>query len=182
MPMDDKARARISKLMSYILRHGPEKFKLLLDPEGFVPMDDLLQALGTKVRGISKETVLEVVKRCEKGRFEVRGEDIRACYGHSIPIRVEYEPVEPPEILLHGTARRFVDDIMKEGLRPMDRQYVHLTVREDFAREVGRRRDRDPAILKVAALKAHRDGIKFYKANDNFYLADQIPARYIEYR
>jgi putative RNA 2'-phosphotransferase len=178
--MDDKRRESISKTMSFMLRHGPGKFKIILDPEGFTLIDDVVVALGRKFKGISRSDVLEVVERCEKGRFEVRGDEIRACYGHSIPIRIQYDPVEPPEILLHGTAHRFLDDIMRVGLRPMDRQYVHLTIREDFAREVGRRRDKDPVILKVEALKAHRDGVRFYKANENFYLADLVPACYIK--
>jgi len=177
--MNDDRRRMISKAMSYLLRHNPEKFHVLLDPEGFAHLDDLIKALGRKYKGLTKEDVLEVVSKCEKGRFEINGEDIRACYGHSISTRINYKPIGPPEVLLHGTARRFVDEIMKEGLKPMDRQYVHLTVREDFAREVGRRRDRDPVILKVEARKAYMDGIKFYKANENFYLADYIPARYL---
>jgi len=179
MPLDDKKRAYISKTMSYVLRHGPEKFKILLDPEGFAPIDEVLRGLGRKFKGLTRVEMLEVVDRCEKGRFEVRGDEIRACYGHSIPIRIQYDTVEPPEFLLHGTAHRFLEDIMRDGLRPMDRQYVHLTVREDFAREVGRRRDKDPVILKVEALKAHKNGVRFYKANENFYLADLVPASYI---
>jgi len=180
MPMEDKRRESISKTMSFMLRHGPEKFKIILDPEGFTPIEDVLRGLGRRFKGLTRDDMIEVVDRCEKGRFEVRGEDIRACYGHSIPIRIQYDPIEPPEILLHGTAHRFLDDIMRVGLRPMDRQYVHLTVREDFAREVGRRRDKDPVILTVEALRAHRDGVRFYKANENFYLADLVPASYIK--
>ena len=179
MSLDDKKRVGISKTMSYMLRHGPDKFKIFLDPEGFALIEDVLRGLCRRFKGLTRDEMLEVVDRCEKGRFEVRGEEIRACYGHYVLIRIEYDPIEPPEFLLHGTAHRFLDDIMRDGLRPMDRQYVHLTVREDFAREVGRRRDKDPVILKVEALKAHKNGVRFYKANENFYLADLVPASYI---
>jgi len=180
MTLDDEIRTNISKNMSYMLRHAPQKFGLLLDPEGFAPIDNVLTALSKKFKELSRSDLMEVVAKCPKGRFEVVGDEIRACYGHSLPVRIEYEPVEPPEVLYHGTARKFLDKILSEGLMPMDRQYVHLTVDEDFAREVGRRRDREPAILMVEALRAHKAGIKFYKANENFYLADIVPSEYLD--
>ena len=180
MALDDKTRTRVSKEMSYRLRHRPQKFGLLLDPEGFTPIDDILASLSKRFKGFSRSDLMEIVEKCPKGRFEVVGEDIRACYGHTLPIKIEYEPVEPPEVLFHGTAHRFLDDILSEGLLPMDRQYVHLTVNENFAQEVGRRRDRMPAILIIEALLAHTAGIKFYKANENFYLADLVPPQYLK--
>ncbi len=79
-------------------------------------------------------------------------------------MRVAFEPACPPAVLYHGTARRFLPSIMEEGLRPMSRQYVHLSADTDMARQVGSRHDRrdPPAILRVDAAAAHADGVAFY--------------------
>jgi len=181
MGLDKRDRVRLSKTMSYILRHGPREFHLVLDPEGYVSLEELLVAIRTRRPKTSMDDLLEVVATCEKGRFEVVEDDVRACYGHSVKGRIEHEIVVPPRTLYHGTSRGSLDSIREDGLRPMKRQYVHLTLRRDFAESVGRRRDPRPAILIVQALNAHEAGISFYKANENFYLADMVPARFIEF-
>jgi putative RNA 2'-phosphotransferase len=179
MGLDERDRVRLSKTMSYALRHRPREFHLVLDPEGFVSLEELLIAIRARRPRTSMDDLMEVVASCEKGRFEIVDGDIRACYGHSVEGKIEHEAVVPPEVLYHGTPRKALDGIRKDGLRPMGRQYVHLTLRRDFAENVGRRRDPRPAILVVEAFKAHQDGIEFYRANENFYLADKVPARYI---
>jgi putative RNA 2'-phosphotransferase len=181
MSFDEKERVKLSKTLSYMLRHAPEEFGLLVDPEGYAPMEEVIEALRRKRPSVTRAQLEEVVTGCEKGRFEIVDGEIRACYGHTLEGKIDYEPVEPPEVLFHGTANRFLDSIRKMGLRPMGRQYVHLTVRRDFARTVGRRRDRSPTILVVEALRAHQDGIVFYKANEDFYLADLVPSAYIRF-
>jgi len=179
MGLDEKDRVKLSKTMSHILRHRPREFHLVLDPEGFVSLEELLVAIKARRPRTSLEELMEVVASCEKGRFEIVDDDIRACYGHSVKGKIEHETVVPPEVLYHGTSRKFLDSIRKDGLKPMKRQYVHLTLRRDFAENVGRRRDPRPAILVVEALNAHEAGISFYKANEDFYLADMVPAKFI---
>jgi putative RNA 2'-phosphotransferase len=181
MPLDEKERVKLSKTMSYILRHRPERFDILLDPEGFAPLEEVLEAVRSQRPGVTKQDMADVVAMDEKGRFEIMEDDIRACYGHSIDGRIEYDPVTPPEVLFHGTPRRALSVIREEGLRPMNRQYVHLTVRRDFAVTVGKRRDKEPAVLTVQAARAHEAGFRFYKANENFFLADEVPPQFIKF-
>ena len=50
-----------------------------------------------------------------------------------------------PEILYHGTARRFMKSIMDNGLSPQSRQYVHLS--QDI--ELLRMWERDMMIKRV---------------------------------
>jgi len=70
---------RISKTLSYILRHNPGKFGITLEPEGWVPLSEL-----SRKAGISVDEILEVLRHQEKRRFEVQGGKIRALYGHSV--------------------------------------------------------------------------------------------------
>jgi putative RNA 2'-phosphotransferase len=94
-------------------------------------------------------------------------------------MHISKEPIVPPAILYHGTTHKAAQIILKDGLKPMKRQYVHLSVDTDTAVQVGKRRDSEPAILKIDAAKAHSDGVKFYKGNDKVVLADYIPPEYI---
>ena len=85
----------------------------------------------------------------------------------------------PPENLYHGTARRFIQSIMKNSLLPQGRQYVHLSQDLETAQKVGERRDNKPIILINDAKRAWNEGIKFYFGNEKVWLADTITGRYI---
>lgn len=123
--------------------------------------------------------IIYVIENCDKKRFEIEGERIRALYGHSIPQKIIKEPLQPPEILYHGTTRRFLSMIKEKGLLPKGRQYVHLAVETDVALQVGKRRDDQPALLIINSRDAWNEGIKFYKGNEKVWLADFIDPKYI---
>lgn len=165
---------KLSKEISYALRHAPWEYELEMNEEGFVPLEQLLDALE-----ITKEDVLKVMEISEKKRLEIAGDKIRALYGHSIPMHIKKIEAAPPDVLYHGTARRFIDSIKKSELLPMSRQYVHLSVDEETAIAVGKRRDNNPVLLKVDTALAIIDGIKFYIGNDKVWLCDRVPAQFI---
>jgi len=170
----------LSKLMSLILRHEADRFGVPLDPEGFVSIDVLLAAVRTQRPTTTREDIRCVVETVEpaKQRFTIVDDDIRANYGHSLDRRIVHEPATPPDILFHGTHGRAIAVILADGLRPMSRQYVHLTPDPDLARQVGSRRGA-PTLVRVDAAAAARDGVAFYRANPAFWLADFVPARYL---
>jgi putative RNA 2'-phosphotransferase len=179
--MDDKQRVELSKLLALLLRHRAAEHGLALDPEGFVPLEDVVAAINRR-RGwawVRAEQIAEVIARQEKRRYEIVDDDIRAIYGHSVATAISYPAVVPPETLLHGTARRFVETILREGLRPMSRQYVHLSDDPALARLTGRRRDPQPAIMQIAAARAHAAGVVFYQADHGVFLAKAVPPEYV---
>ncbi len=118
------------------------------------------------------------MKNQRKKRFEIKGDKIRALYGHSV-LKVSYKESEPPEFLYHGTSRKNVKKILKEGLKPMKRKYVHLSLSKEEASRVGKRHDRNPQILLILSKKAYKKGIKFYKAGD-IYLCEYLPPEFIK--
>jgi len=179
--MANQRLVRLSKLLSLILRHEPGRFGLELDAEGFAPLDEVVRAVQSKFDGVGEADVIAVVDTVEpdKRRFTIVDRDIRANYGHSLEARVEHPQVEPPELLCHGTNEAAAPVVLREGLAPMKRQYVHLTSDRGLAERVGARRG-TPVLLEVAAGAAHRDGIRFYRANESFWLADAVPARYLK--
>jgi len=179
--MDKYGRERLSKLLSYILRHRPDECGLVLDPEGYVSIKELLQALHEEEGWsfVRKDHLQEVALTSDRARFEMDDNRIRASYGDSLPVSIRYERVEPPKILYHGTRRRTYPVILVQGLMPMGRQYVHLATTRELALRIGRRRDPDPVLLEIQALKAHHEGTSFSRANDLIFLVEALPPQYL---
>lgn len=173
----------LSRTMSHALRHQPWLYELELDEEGWTPIEHLLQALQTRKQEWSNLTLEDLqheVANNNKQRYEIQGERIRARYGHSIEAKIRKTPGVPPEQLYHGTAATAWLQIQEEGLRPMSRQYIHLSVDTAMAIEVGQRKSKDMVVLVISAAKAHTAGVTFYSGNDKVWLADHIPPDYIE--
>ena len=171
----------LSKGISYALRHAPWEYELEMNEEGWVPVEQLLDALHRteKWSNICEADLNEMIEKSEKKRHELADGRIRAFYGHSMPMKILKEDKMPPNVLYHGTARRFVESISKNGLLPQSRQYVHLSQDIETAENVGKRHDDKPCILIIDAKTAWNDGIKFYFGNEKVWLADAIPSRYI---
>lgn len=172
----------LSKEVSYALRHAPWKYELEIDEDGWVPVEQLLDALKKIERwnSICVEDLSWMIEKSEKKRHEIKDGNIRAFYGHSLPVKILKEEKMPPNNLYHGTARRFLKSIIENGLLPQSRQYVHLSQDIETAKSVGSRHDDKPCILIVDAKAAWAAGIKFYFGNDKVWLAGAVPARFLK--
>lgn len=89
--------------MSYILRHNPTEFGLAIDSDGFVPLVEFIIAVQREEQweDVDQEIIEQVVRECEKQRYEIVGTNIRARYGHS-KTYVSYIPSVPPNFLYQG--------------------------------------------------------------------------------
>ncbi len=173
---------KVSKFLSYVLRHKPEEVGISLDSNGWVSVDELLSKAAQNGRSISKEQLERVVANNDKKRFAFSddGTKIRASQGHSVDVELGYSSAVPPEILYHGTADRFIDSIRKSGLQKQSRQHVHLSATKETAAAVGRRHGR-LVILTIRAAEMHHDGIEFYLSDNNVWLTDTVSCKYIEF-
>ena len=177
MPRD---LVRTSKFLSYVLRHEPESLGLSLDPQGWVQIEDLVQAARRRGRFLDRPLLEQVVQQDEQTRFSFSedGTRIRANYGHSVPVDLELPAAEPPAHLYHGTAARFIEAIRGQGLIAGSRQHVHLSPDRPSARQVGSRHGR-PVVLVVEAAAMHRDRHRFYLTESGIWLTDHVPAAYL---
>lgn len=168
----------LSRTVSHALRHDPGAYDIDLDGEGWVDIETLLAAIGRRKKSLSgaiERQLHEILATSEKTRFEIRDGKVRARYGHSIAEKIEHTPVDnPPTLLYHGTARRNEASILKKGLLPSGRQYVHLSGDRALAEKVGRRHG-DPIVFVVDTVMARSHGIRFFIVDDDVYLADSIP-------
>ncbi len=179
--MTGEQRARLSKLMSALLRHIPWEAGLRLDRHGWVGIDELVDGIRRRWRNssqykwVTREHVVAIALLDPKGRFEIRNSRIRAAYGHSVRIEIDYKPVKPPKTLYHGTVRSNLKSIMEKGLLPMRRLMVHLSLSVEDAVEVARRHGKDIVILTVSGDCLSMRGIRVYKVGKKTYAASWVP-------
>jgi putative RNA 2'-phosphotransferase len=170
------APERISRFLSFLLRHNPKQYALQFDRQGFVPWSQLLATVQKRFEGVTETQLRSVIAEYDKKRFELVDGKVRATYGHSVPVEQDLEPVLPPAQLYHATARDSALNILRQGLKPRDRHHVYLSTSTEEAMAVGKRRDPLPAVLMVASQSADFDGVQFYHSG-NLYLTDQVPAQ-----
>lgn len=173
-------KTRVSKYMSYLLRHNPEDLKM--DREGFVPLNKLLAKIKTRYPEADRKLLLDIAHESDKKRFEILDDKMRALYGHTIDVNVNLIEDKQVTVLFHGTTPQAVHGILTAGLKPMRRKWVHLSPTKEMAFEVGKRRASTPTILAIDVSHARRDGIRFYKATNKVYLCEHVPAKYISAR
>ncbi len=172
--------SEISKIISHALRHEPWLYELEIDDNGWVPISELISAVNNVAnQTVDVLTIQKIINDTDKPRFEIVADKIRAIYGHSMAKKLNYIPSVPPEFLFHGTNASLMPTIMRDGLKPMDRQYVHLSTDKDIARAVALRKGKDIVILTISAQNAHNAKCKFYEGNKYVWLSDYVDPMYI---
>lgn len=167
---------KLSKHLSFVLRHHPESVGVTLDPHGWTDVDALCTALDT-----TYEAVAKTVESNDKQRFEfdVTGTLIRARQGHSVTVDLQLKPSVPPDVLLHGTKEQFLLSIFEQGIRKMSRQYVQLSETQETATQVANRREGRSVILRIDAKRMHQDGFTFIVSSNHVWMIDCVPPEYI---
>ena len=171
---------KLSKFLSKILRHRPEKIGIKLDASGWANIDELLAACQQHHVILTRDKLEIIVNENDKKRFIINEMEntIRAHQGHTIPVRLEYPPAIPPDYLYHGTSQKNVPSIRLQGLLKGKRHHVHLSPDETTAYQVGKRYGK-PVILKINAKSMHDQGIVFYLTPNNVWLVEQVPVHHI---
>lgn len=169
---------KISKLLSWLLRHGAESEGLRLDDAGFIDVHAILNL--KRCKSITLEDIERVVKENDKKRFTLRYNEnclqIRANQGHSLKVNddalltlLTEETV--PRIIYHGTYFSKLKCIREQGLNRMNRNHVHFASNLPTEGTVDNKmRHNIQAVVGVDTLKAMKDGYKFYKSDNEVIL------------
>lgn len=175
------SKDRLSVFLSLILRHKPEEIGIALDKNGWANVNELIEGINGSGRVIDMETLENIVKTDNKGRYSFNENKtlIRANQGHSIHVDIELKESTPPDILYHGTATKFIDSIKRQGIKSMSRLYVHLSKDLDTAVKVGNRHGKC-VVLKIDAKKMFEDGIKFYLSENGVWLTKFVDWKYVK--
>lgn len=178
----DNPDVRLSKKLSFILRHGAERqgFKLL--PGGFLYVQDILR--HEDFTSFSEEDVKRVVDNSDKKRFHIEKDGdgkikIRANQGHSLDVKqlelleINKDNVSEFPCVVHGTYKKALVSIKQNGLSKMGRNHIHCApgVPGDDSVTSGMRKNCQILVF-INLPKALEDGIKFYKSENDVILTE----------
>ncbi len=170
---------KVSKFLSFVLRHKPDAVNLKLDAQGWAEIAVLIEKASSKIP-LTVELIKQVIATNDKQRFSLSedGQRIRADQGHSIKVDLDLTPKTPPPILYHGTATRFLSSILEKGLQPGQRHHVHLSTDVETATAVGQRYGK-PIVLQISAENMYQQGFSFYLSENNVWLTDSVPTNFL---
>ncbi|MFB5652563.1 RNA 2'-phosphotransferase [Leptospira wolffii] len=171
---------KISKHISYVLRHNPDSIGLKLDSHGWADVKELISKSEDHGIYCSIETIHRILVQSKKSRFELssNGKRIKAKHGHSIQVEIGLLPNFPPSILYHGTTLKNIESIKENGILRMSRVYVHLSTNPIEARKIGERHGK-PLVFAIKAQEMHRNGYEFYISDNNIWLTKVVPKEFI---
>lgn len=172
---------RLSKSLSYVLRHGANQMGFQMSTDGFIFLEDILA--HSQFQSYSVDDVKRVVETNDKQRFKLQPHSengrlqIRANQGHSVQVEdLELKPVlagssDCPSEAVHGSYLRNWNSIKQHGLSRMKRTHIHLAPGLPGEEGVisGMRKDCDLAIF-IDVTKALSDGIQFFCSDNGVLL------------
>jgi putative RNA 2'-phosphotransferase len=160
------------------LRNFPGYRGLRLDEQGWADIDDLERAIIARYPWARRQHVEAMFDTDEKGRYERKDSKVRARYGHSIELDLDY-PKADYDTLFYGTSEEEADRILEVGLKPVNQHYVHLSKTIEEAVKVACIRTEYPVIISVDARKAMENGVKVIDAGP-VCLSRSIPPEYLK--
>lgn len=172
---------KLSKYLCKILRHQPELIGIHIDEQGNAKVEELITLINqTGKFTISQEILETIVREDVKGRYAYNEDHtlIRCVQGHSIDVVGTLVKKDPPAILYHGTASRFLDSILEKGLIKGKRNYVHLSSDIPTAIKVGKRHG-EPIVFEVNSKQMVEDGYTFMIAENGVWQIDHVPSQYL---
>jgi putative RNA 2'-phosphotransferase len=181
--MKDHEVDRIGRMMALILRHQPEKFGLTMDGRGWVDLDGfvnaILDARQNYSRWLRKQHIEALVETDEKGRYQIDGGMIRATYAHSVNVNLDDLPEAQVDTLYFPVSEEEQDMVLEAGLRPSDRNMIHLSATPEKAYSAGRVHIADPLLLQIDVKKASDAGNFIFRAGKTVYVTEAVEAEHL---
>lgn len=176
----NSALVKISKKLSWALRHGIGQLGLSVSPSGYVVLDELLRC--PEFKSVNVNQVQNVVSTNDKQRFDLQEINgilmIRANQGHTIkevndeelltPILSEYDF----PIVIHGTNKSAWKKIQYRGLYKMNRNHIHFAIQLPGHKEViSGARVSCNVFIYINLGKCLAAGMKFYVSQNRVVLS-----------
>ena len=175
-------KTKLSRRISYMLRHDPDS----IDENGWADVSYIVGRMREMLRSFDEKLMEEIVAEDEKGRYSYNEDrtKIRANQGHSVPLAADavgMEKTDPPEFLYHGTAGGFMESILQEGLKPQNRNFVHLSGNMETAKKVGARHRKhgNTVVLLIESGRMAADGYTFWLTVNHVWQVEHVPPEYI---
>jgi putative RNA 2'-phosphotransferase len=172
---------KISRYMSFVLRHEPSALGISLNKEGWVELTEFVSKLRGKFPDVDIAMVQEIVRTDNKRRYSIKNDMIRANQGHSVDVcAIDLTPLTPPAHLYHGTTQSAWEKIkLTQAIKKMGRHHVHLSFDQETARAVSFRRSMKTVILKIEAQEMACKGYLFFRSENGIWLVDEVPLEFL---
>ncbi|KAG1898567.1 KptA family-domain-containing protein [Suillus fuscotomentosus] len=183
-PRDDP-RVRVSKSLSWLLRHGAKNAGLDMRDDGYAKVSDVLS--NPMFRDINFSQLQEIVDKDQKQRFhllaEPRSSDspsdiwwIRANQGHSLQtVTLDMQPITSAldvPMAVHGTTLSAWELIATQGLSKMKRNHIHLAQGIPGDNVMSGMRNSSQILIFVDLQKALDAGVLFYLSANGVVLTE----------
>jgi putative RNA 2'-phosphotransferase len=182
--MKDFEIDRVGRMMAGILRHFPERFGLTMDGRGWVDLNEFVNAIRTSRpnygRWLRTEHIQALVETDEKGRYQIDGGMIRATYAHSVNVNLDDLPEAQVDTLYFPVSEEELDLVLETGLRPSDRNMIHLSATPDKAYSAGRVHNPDPILLQVDVKGSTDAGNFIFRAGKSVYITHAVEPEFLK--
>lgn len=179
----NKELQRISRYLSKLLRHDPEE--LTMDDKGWINVSEILKKFNIKFNDLKL-----IVDTNDKKRFVFNNDctKISAAQGHSSNIATEkqYPCITMSQgdfNLYHGTDKLTAEKILASTINTGARKHVHWTKNVELATKRAEQRKKqtksEAVFIVLDGKKYMSDGNKIYVSENEVYLTEEIPAKYL---
>jgi putative RNA 2'-phosphotransferase len=181
--MSTGERDSIARKLALVLRHAPEKFDLEMDINGWIDTRDIIRqfkyANNRRHHWLRPHHLRAISETDPKGRYEVRGNMIRATYGHTVEIELDLPTSDIPDSLYYPCDPKEAGNLLEVGIKPGDRAHVHLSANMQAAAEAGRVHRADPTIIEVDTARMVATGETIWHAGVTVYLTENVSGEYL---
>lgn len=186
--INNKELDKISRELSYYLRHKPEEIGLNMNSEGWVRIKELEEKAGNRFNSDTLKIIVDTDKKNRYSMSEIDGSGeiyIRANQGHSTKqVNISFKEVYRDLPLYHGTSSKVSKIIQDTGLKGMSRAYVHLSDNIETAKNVGLRHTRNGesklVIFEIDTKRMMEDNVKLYISDNGVWLTEYVSPQYIK--
>lgn len=171
----------LAKTISYIVYHSAGEYGLFWDAAGTMPWKEFYWALqeDPSLRFVRQSHIQELNHLQIELPISLEGNLIRLHDGFPIP---DYPVAEHlPNRLFYACPRKQFGVILKHGLATLGRDFLPVTVDEELALRIGKRRDPKPVLVEILANKASAAGISFRSAGPELYLVESLGTEYLQF-
>ncbi|HLH86117.1 MAG TPA: RNA 2'-phosphotransferase [Thermoplasmataceae archaeon] len=174
----------VGRVLAGMLRHFPENYGVRLNDHGWVKIYAVVPVIRGQRRGywwLTPSHIEALVKTDPKGRYQInKYGEIRAAYGHTIPVNMDDLPTDDiPENLYYQTTREEMELIRETGISPSDKTWIHLSLTPRQAYVSGLFHIDSPAVLEIPTEPLINSGRQIYRATKDVFLVQEIPPEYI---
>ena len=188
---NNKYYEKLSRSLSWLLRHHVVDKGLMITTDGYVLLDDIFKM--NEFKNYTFDDINHVVENNDKKRFDLKSIEcpnnknnkiwyIRANQGHSHQVATKIKQdelltklTEPLDLIVHGTTFEAYKVIKNTGLKKMDRSHIHFAITDDIVKGNSGQsgiRGNCQILIYVDMKKAMDDGINFYISKNKVVLSE----------